>query len=827
MNIMEFETAEPYQGLIAFQPLGSPIPNEKHDIEIQCAASWKNAQELGIQWSDCPWKELNDSIEFQKIGFSALSQGGWQEYGATRHNMKSAETPKWIQTILPSHRIGERQAECRLSSPLHAQGSHPPPTQAIRTTAKEDTHRPKKRPKKQTTLAAPAPLTPDEGRGSDALPVAAPAPPKSARVRPKTHSQEWQAAEHEESTDTMNVSVGQAIDKLQQVCGHAPYVGRPLQVISMNMRSSADMLKVHHLTYRLQDIPENTDIVVVLQETWLQSEQARSAIRPVCVSPGWQAAALDRSLPEEPKSGGVMTLLRAGRVAADRNNDLTVRHDIIDSEGALGTYVHRARKETGRRDATETTAILNVYVPTGRNRLKQEREQQLTERVLGAARHAGENNARVIIAGDWNHLTQEWSHHLRALGFTTAAQEGVEIMMVKSQQRTLKSCVCHEVCEATSELFTDHPLLSIVLPQAQMIDSHDIDVKINTDLVTAHGEEFRDRLMTAYSAHQATLQQLTVTDRLRWAETQLARAGHEIHLITTTYTLHQGAKVMHYPKRIQKLHDKLRGKIPLGVGETVTQLRKRVRRAVDRWHSRQFERLLARRDARYDCDMKRTFRQLTALPRESMQVLVEADRAVQHNTAEQRDECARRRIGSLWSTRPDTDLDAIPTSPAWLAFTQAEPQNDLTGIDRQVTDTEINTAFQKMGTGKATQSDHISKEILQQVPPEYMTMFTDYVKHTLRTGHVEEEEGLTDVVLLTKKPNLSAQEITNKRPISLIKFVTKWVQTILAHRIQARLQHLENYGFQKTEKHSGGSAQDHRDPRKCKASRHPRPHAHH
>lgn len=260
--------------------------------------------------------------------------------------------------------------------------------------------------------------------------------------------------------------------------------------------------------------------------------------------------------------------------------------------------------------------------------------------------------------------------------------------------------------------------------------------------------------------------------------------------MTTKYTLPQGAKTMHYPNRIQKLHDKLRGKLPLGAGESVTQLRKRVRRAVDRWHSRQFERQLARRDAGYNSDMKRTFRQLTGRQRESMQVMEEADRAMQHDTAEQRDDCARRRIGSLWSTRPDTDLAAIPTCPTWLRFTQAEPENSLEGIDRPVTDADVKTAFEKMGTGKATQSDHISKELLQQAPPEYMIMFTDYVKHTLVTGCVDVEEGLADVVLLTKKPNQSAQEITNKRPISLIKFVTKWVQTILAHRIQARLQHL-------------------------------------
>lgn len=173
------------------------------------------------------------------------------------------------------------------------------------------------------------------------------------------------------------------------------------------------MYKAHHLTYRLNDIPANTDVVVAVQETWLKSDQARQNVRPECVGPGWRAAALDRSMPDETRSGGIMMMIREGCKDNDQHNTLHVRHQIVDNVGAMGTYMYRARNEDGQRDATDTTAILNVYVPTGRNKLAPEREQQLTDRVMGAARHAGEHNARVLVVGDWNHLTTEWSNHLR------------------------------------------------------------------------------------------------------------------------------------------------------------------------------------------------------------------------------------------------------------------------------------------------------------------------------------------------------------------------------------------------------------------------------
>ena len=110
---------------------------------------------------------------------------------------------------------------------------------------------------------------------------------------------------------------------------------------------------------------------------------------------------------------------------------------------------------------------------------------------------------------------------------------------------------------------------------------------------------------------------------------------------------------------------------------------------------------------------------------------------------------------------------------------------------------EIEEAYEHMRGGKATQSDGISREIMDLIPPSYKDIFVEYISHVFRTGETDTDEGRADIVLLTKKLDKSKQEITNKRPIALVKFVTKWIHAILMHRIQQRIQHLANYGFQK------------------------------
>ena len=817
MSILEFSSGAGYTGAELLQTLGDPILDEKQDIEIQCAVSWRIAQEFHVTWGDCPWSAHSDSITYRKLALKKEQQSDWQMFTELTCIMAPNEADPLLRQTLPNYprscplpappkplslthtpvpivSATKTQSPATPGSQIKTAPCRPTPAHSDKTP--ERTHlRSQPQKKRQLTLGFQAP---PKAAASAALEQAVtPSKPrqdhtvKRARTQPPVPT--WTDAAHETPDTVLPTQVGipQSLSQLTQL---APDVGRPLHLITMNMRSSANMYKIHHLTHLLNDVPQNVDIVVTLQETWLASVDARETLRRVYLGPGWEGSALDRSRPDDPKSGGIMTLVRGGQTDDDGTNRMQVAHEIIDALGITSTRLHRARREGTARTATDNTIILNAYVPTGKNKLLPDREQQLTDRLLGAAKHAGQHNTRVFLTGDWNHLTGPWERELRAMGFKTVAQAGVEIIMVKSQLHMVAAGRCAEVCSPDSELFTDHPLLTVVAPQASAADIHDIETRLHTDIITEHADEFQAHLADRHVEHANALSTMTVPQRMRWASQQMVEIGLAL---TRTYVKRQGVRYMHYPKKIQTLHDKLRGKIPMGAGENHTQLRKRVVRAVTSWHRRQIEKTLKTRDARFSSDMKRTFRQLLTPPRESLQTLDEADMRAQHTTAAARDDCARRRIGRLWSTQPDFDKQGIQTDAEWQQYTLPHAQDTLAGIDTEVTMHEINQAFHKMSTGKATQSDQISKELLLLAPAETMKLFTDYVQHTFETGTVDEEEGQTDVVLLTKKPNLSAQEITNKRPIALVKFVTKWVQTIIAHRIQARLQHLDNYGFQK------------------------------
>lgn len=94
------------------------------------------------------------------------------------------------------------------------------------------------------------------------------------------------------------------------------------------------MFKVHHLLACIKDLPQRADVVITLQETWLQSHDARQRLRYQALGEGWTACALDRSLPSEPKSGGLLTLVREGQRHA--TGRLHVQHE-IDLRNAINT----------------------------------------------------------------------------------------------------------------------------------------------------------------------------------------------------------------------------------------------------------------------------------------------------------------------------------------------------------------------------------------------------------------------------------------------------------------------------------------------------------
>ena len=84
---------------------------------------------------------------------------------------------------------------------------------------------------------------------------------------------------------------------------------------------------------------------------------------------------------------------------------------MVDNLGAMRTDIVR---EVTSGDTKETikVAIINVYVPTGVNKLAAERERVMEHRIMGAVKHVMEGMENIIVTGDWNHLTNRWSLYL-------------------------------------------------------------------------------------------------------------------------------------------------------------------------------------------------------------------------------------------------------------------------------------------------------------------------------------------------------------------------------------------------------------------------------
>ena len=361
-------------------------------------------------------------------------------------------------------------------------------------------------------------------------------------------------------------------------------------LVTANLRSSQDGYKVDHLSVRLNQLNPTTTVVALLQETWLRSEKGRQEIIHMYEN-GWIRARLDRSKPDEPRSGGLVTMIRPPKSVQSEQCQYVVRHTIVDTMGAIRTDIHKetlADKDNHRtkRILSETIAIFNIYVPTGKNQLTKPREDDFVRRIENAVKNASQYTSKVVVAGDWNHLTNTWEHMFNAQGFRTLARYGVEILMAKIQAGTTSGGYSTDVTRPDHELFTDHPMLFGEIPTIANVEAIDNDIPPDRTIIQAHADEFTELLDTKYSEAAPTLEALTATEQMRWATQAIKEAGQEL---TRKYKRKAGAQYMFYPKKISKMHDKLRGRIPLEPGESKNQLRRRVVKATSIWKHRMME----------------------------------------------------------------------------------------------------------------------------------------------------------------------------------------------------------------------------------------------
>lgn len=282
---------------------------------------------------------------------------------------------------------------------------------------------------------------------------------------------------------------------------------------------------------------------------------------------------------------------------------------------------------------------------------------------------------------------------------------------------------------ATHPLYTDHPLLCTYLSPSPLEEELLAQVSPNRELLAEHEAEFKSLLLQRLH-DRSSEQRLSPTEEMRWAALQMKLVSQ---MLTVKYRKAPGRKYMFYPRRLQKLHDKIRGRIPLAKGETLDHLKKRVIRTTRIWTRRRLEKVQQQRDKNYDADMKKTYRRLFNSGCESTHVLEEEAAGGHYTQAAERDDCARRVIGQYWRGS-NTTLAELRSNEAWMKYVRPDPADTLANVGAELTTDEIEQAYTKMSKGKATQSDTISKEMMDLVPIEYKQRFINYIKHAFQNG---------------------------------------------------------------------------------------------
>ena len=559
--------------------------------------------------------------------------------------------------------------------------------------------------------------------------------------------------------------------------------GDTITILSANVRSSQDMRKIYILakeveTQRRKNTTGNQmATIMAIQETWLRSDKARSEI--VCEKgmAGWDIHRLDRARPADHKSGGI--------AICTNGEGCMVRSRVVDTLGAMRTDVI---KEIEREESKETikTAVINIYVPTGNNKLGAERERVLERRVMGAVRNATEGMENVVVTGDWNHLTNRWCQLMEAMGLKMIGREGVMVMMAK------RPAEGSGYCEMVKDILpTDHAAIGGTFHVDR--ESHkrfkQRTARIDMKVVKQQAEELKKRMTEAIRESSQTPAQDPV-NRMRWLMGKMREEAVKITRDAIAESDRLRGK-MYFPKKLGMLYDKLRGKVKLEKGETIIKIQRQEEKERRRWKSRQKEKWVEKQRKDYEENVRKVFRRLKGNVYDPM--ITQTHKGKEYTNPEDIGKLVDNVIGSRWKEEPRRNA----CNEKWQAYMQPRRGDSLVGIDEVPSKEEIMAAFRRTGKGKATHSDQVSKELIEMMPEEAMQIMVEYIQHVFRTGEVDEEEGDTEVILLIKKLDKDHTDIENKRPISLIKFTTKWWQTVLADRMQNRIKSLSNYGFSK------------------------------
>jgi exonuclease III len=571
----------------------------------------------------------------------------------------------------------------------------------------------------------------------------------------------------------------ESLSKLKDIVRRA--VNGQILTLSLNIRSvGKGGVKLDLIKQEILEIIGERDIVVIIavQETWLRSSLGRKAILEERCDGVFITHRLDRARPEENQSGGVAIVV-AGR-------GVKVKSEAADVLGVMRSIVSREMEVGGKKIVTERIAVVTVYVPTGVNKLTAASEEKFEKRLFGIIKNSEETQNRVIVTGDLNHRTNEWSVYLRACGFQMVGREGVEVIMVKAAER-VKGGFCRG---AKDTIPTDHAVMWATMSPAAVAEEFEIQETVSRKILEEHDAELKERVTAKLALGEPVGELMRLRNKLKRA----AEAGKEI---TKKYRHKQGKPRKFMTKKYNRLSLKLRGIKPLRPGQTKNRIRKEMEWEKQRWKRKGDEKRVKKVADDYKNRKKAVFRSMKGLNggRDEGPFIWKGK---EYAMFKDKIVIMEKTMGKVWTMKPERKIEGLEAT-RWNKYLKPHQSDRLDDaenvIGRVPGDDEIKQAFEAIAYGKASHEDQVTKELIERCPPEVYRECAEYIKRVFETGEVEVEEGDTEVVRLRKKLDKAKGDVTNMRPISLIKFVTKWWQGILARRLQNRVTHLENFGF--------------------------------
>jgi hypothetical protein len=509
---------------------------------------------------------------------------------------------------------------------------------------------------------------------------------------------------------------GTRFTSLKELWKQAAVEEKGVTIVGANVRSSQEMRKIYLLAREMEERGTKGKGVVVmaLQETWLRSTKARKEISQEKGLEGWVAHRLDRSRVQDHRSGGIAVYVRG--------EGCTFRSRIIDEMGAMRTDIIREDQNQDGSKGITKVAVINVYVPTGKNKLERDRERTLERRVLGAVKNATEGLANVIVTGDWNHLTKRWYQFLNVAGLERVGRGGVMVMMAKGKMIKTEGGYCMKVKEY---LPTDHGAVAgtFQCSKEERVQAREKEEKVDMKAVRERGEELKEKMRS----WMKELPDGSPSERMRWVTKRIKEEAIAI----TKKAQKEREKTQgrtYAPKRLNKIYDKLRGKVPLAKGETKEQLRRQEEKERRRWKNKQKSKWIEKQRKEYEESIRKVFRRLKGNAYDPM--YTQTYRGEEYTDTAKISELAEKVIGSRWKEQPKTKVGA----EKWEEFLKPRKGDTLEGIDTIPSEEEIMKALKKTCRGKATHSDKMSRELLELMPEEVVKVMVDYIQHVFATG---------------------------------------------------------------------------------------------